>query len=104
MGTNNIQILYYANYATLFAKNEDDFQRLLHKFLNTIIRFNILISIEKTESIIISKESIRYKIMVDNKLIKQLMKYNYFDIVTSRYKNLLEEVQRHTRQIEYQDI
>jgi len=43
LGNNTIQILCYANNATLFTENKHDLQRLLHRFV-TASTFNMSIS------------------------------------------------------------
>jgi len=74
MRNNTIQILCYAYNATLFVENEND---LLHKFATIASTFNISIFIGKTQTIVIFKESIRCKLAANNRIIHQIMKYNY---------------------------
>lgn len=56
MENRTIQILCYEDDATLIAKNEDNLQRLLYRFANTVTTFNMQMSIEKTQFMVISKE------------------------------------------------
>lgn len=51
----------------------------------------MLTSIEKTQLMVISKEPIRCKLEVNNKVIQQVMKFNYLSAISSD-KNLVEEV------------
>ncbi|XP_072766481.1 uncharacterized protein [Anoplolepis gracilipes] len=92
MGHRKIQILCYADDAMLIVENEDDLQRLLHRFVNTASTFNMITSTEKTQSMVISKEPIRCKLEVNNKIIQQVMKFNYLGAIVSSNRNLVEEV------------
>lgn len=76
----------------LIAENEDDLQRLLYGFVNTASTFNMQVSIEKTQLMIISKEPIRCKLEMNNKIIQQVMKFNYLGVITSSDRDLIGEV------------
>jgi len=62
---NNIQILYYADDVMLFAKSENDLQRFLHKFVNTIAKCDMHIKRENTTTVI-SKVLIRCTLVIEN--------------------------------------
>jgi len=76
----------------LLAENEDDLQRLLNKFENTASILNMLISTEKTQFMVTSKEPIRCKLMAHNKIIQQVLKFNYLGTVISSDRYLTEEI------------
>lgn len=92
MTNNCLKIICYADDATLISENEDDLQRLLFALNKAAKKFNMIISTEKTKSMVISKEPVRCKLMVDNKTIEQVMKFNYLGSQISSSRNLIEEV------------
>jgi len=60
---------------------------------------------EKTQSMVIAKEPIRLKLMAHNKIIQQILKFNYLDTLISSDRNLIEEIiWRHIRQMAKLDI
>lgn len=91
MGRKHMKILCYADDAILTADNEDDLQRLLYRFQTTAKKLNMQISVEKTESMVISKEPIRCKLAVDNKPIQQTKQCTYLGVEITNHKNLQEE-------------
>ncbi|XP_057671223.1 uncharacterized protein LOC130902950 [Diorhabda carinulata] len=58
MNNRHLRIHCYADDAILIAENEDDLQRLLHKFNLTAQRLNMQISCEKTQSMIVKSVTI----------------------------------------------
>jgi hypothetical protein len=54
----------------LFAESGDDLQKFLHGFVTMASIFNMSISIEKTQAIVIAKEPIKYKLAVNNRIIQ----------------------------------
>lgn len=56
----------------------------------------MMISTEKTQSMVISKEPIKCKLMVNDKTIEQVMAYKYLGIETSSDRNIIKEVQAQT--------
>lgn len=56
----------------------------------------MVISTEKTQSMVISKEPIKCKLMVNDKTIEQVMIYKYLGIETSSDRNIIKEVQAQT--------
>lgn len=87
MGQISINILCYAGDAILLANNKDDWQRLLHQFQTTAESFNMQISVEKTESMVITKE-----ILTSHKPIHQCMQYTYWGVKITSSKNLQQKV------------
>lgn len=53
----------------------------------------MVISIEKTRSMVIPKEPIRSKLVVNDEFIEQLMKLNYLGIEASSDRNIIRKVQ-----------
>lgn len=92
MGNQQIGILCYADDAVLIAESEDDLQRMLHKFNTTARQYIMIISTEKTKTIVITKEPIRCKLEIENKIIEQLMDFKYLGINLSSYGDLVSEV------------
>ncbi|XP_045466574.1 uncharacterized protein LOC123675272 [Harmonia axyridis] len=85
-----------ADDAILMAENEDDLQRLLYRFQTTADKFNMIISLKKTESMVISREPIRCKLAVNDKPIKQTLQCTYLGVEISSCKNLYQEVRTQT--------
>ncbi|CAG9835898.1 unnamed protein product [Diabrotica balteata] len=92
MENKEIRILCYADDAALIASNEDDLQRLTHRFNTRAKDFNMVISTQKTKTIVISKESIRCKLEIDGVSIEQVMETNYLGITLSSYGDVEKEV------------
>lgn len=67
-----IQPICYADDLVLAAENKDDLKHLLFMLNVAAKKFNMKISMEKTKSIVISKEQIRYKLVVDIKIKEQV--------------------------------
>lgn len=53
------------------AENENDLQCQYYRFQTTTEKLNIIISIENTESMVISRNAIRGKLAVNEQLITQ---------------------------------
>ncbi|XP_057652398.1 uncharacterized protein LOC130891588 [Diorhabda carinulata] len=64
-------------------KNEDDLQRLLHVFNCAAKSFNMLISASETKCMTTSRTPIRCKLIVDDQIIHQVMKFKYLGIEIS---------------------
>lgn len=84
----------YADYAIITAENEDDLQRILHQFYTTALQYNMIISIEKIKTIVISKELNRYKLTMENKRIDQVMGVYYLGIKLSSHGKIEEEAKQ----------
>ncbi|KAL6421492.1 hypothetical protein ACFW04_011244 [Cataglyphis niger] len=81
MGDRSLRILCYADDAIIVAENEDDLQRLLNKFKTTAERFNMFISLKKTQVML----------MINNHIIEQVMDFNYLGVETSSDRYLANE-------------
>ena len=75
----NVNIVCYADDATLIADNEDDL-RLLTTFSQSCTKFDLKISSKKTKSLIISKEPLHCKLQVYNTPIEQVTSFNYLGV------------------------
>ncbi|KAI4473472.1 hypothetical protein M0804_015332 [Polistes exclamans] len=53
----------------IMSEDEDDLQRMLYKFEKTASKLNMTISVQKTESLTISKEPRRCKLAVYNQSV-----------------------------------
>ncbi|XP_055378925.1 uncharacterized protein LOC129610383 [Condylostylus longicornis] len=96
MGNRRINILCYADDATVIAENEDDAQRLLFNFAKAAEQYNMKISIEKTKSMVIAKNPIRCKLVINNKSVEQVMKFNYLGVETTAYRDIKAEMSKQT--------
>jgi hypothetical protein len=61
----NVNIVCYADDATLIVDKEDDLQRLLTRLSQSCTKFDLKISSKKTKSLIISKDPLHCKLQVD---------------------------------------
>jgi hypothetical protein len=96
----NVNIVCYADDATLIADNEDDLQRLLTRCSQSCTKFGLKIS-KKTKSLIISKEPLHCKLQVYNTTTEQVTSFNYLGVQITSSKDLTTKV-RHRLQ-EYLD-
>lgn len=96
MGDQEITILCYADDAVLVAENEDDLQRLLHRFNCTAKSLNMTISTQKTKCMTTSKVPLRCKLEVEGRVIQQEMKFRYLGIEISGYGDVEAEVRELT--------
>ena len=96
MGNQLINIDCYADDAVLLADNEDNLQRLLYTFQQSAKEYNMEISTTKTKSLVISKEPIRCKLVVENHPIEQVMSFQYLGVNTTSDRNLISEVRSQT--------
>lgn len=77
MAKKSLKILSYVDDTALITGNKEDLQGPLFR---------------KSPSLVISKESIRCKLTMDEKTITQVMKFNYFSPQIFNTKNLNEEL------------
>lgn len=75
MDKQGIKIVCYADDAVIISEDEDDLQTL-YKFETTAKKFDMIISIQKTES----KERRRCKLAVHNQSMNQVMQFKYLGI------------------------
>ena len=65
--------------------------RLLYEFHPSFFNFNMKISIHKTKAIFISKDPIRWKLEIDGRMVKKVMKFNYLSVKIASSGNLVKE-------------
>ena len=92
MGRNSIKIVCYADDAVLVAEDEDDLQRMLYRFERTAEKFNMVLSVDKTESLAIAKEPKRCKLAIYNQTVNQVMSFKYLGANITSNRDLKEEV------------
>lgn len=92
VGNYQIPIVCYADDAVLMADSEDNLQRLLMTIKESAERYNMIISIEKTKSLVASKQPIRCKLCINNQSIEQVMNFNYLGTPLSYHRDLNKEV------------
>lgn len=61
----------------LIADSQDNLQRLTFKLTERAEKYNMMSSKDKTKAMVISKEPIRYKSEIKQKIIEQVMKLTY---------------------------
>lgn len=96
LGRKGIKIVCYADDAVITSEDEDDLQRMLYKFETTAKKFNMIISVQKTESLTIFKETRRCKLAVYNQSVNQVMRFKYLGVNITSNRNLREEVRDQT--------
>ena len=92
LGDENVNIICYADDATLIADNEDDLQRLLNRFSHSCAKFDLKISPTKTKSLIISKVPLKCNLQVNNTKVEQVTSLNYLGVQITSSKDLTTEV------------
>lgn len=73
------------------AESEVDRKRLLFRFNAIALQYN-MISSKKTKSLVIAKELIKCKLVVQEKIIEQIVEIEYLDMRTSSDGKLEDEV------------
>lgn len=92
MGDRGVKILCYADDAVLIVENEDDLQRLVHRFNTTAKKFRMNISVSKTKCMTTSRAPLRCKLEIHNNIVQQEMKFRYLGIEISGYGDVETEV------------
>ena len=77
MGNKKIGTACYADDAAIIAESENDLQGQLFKFFQASHQLNTNISTSKTKCMTIAKEPLRYKLVVEDKPMEQLMQFRY---------------------------
>lgn len=67
----SMKIFCYSDQVILIKDNENESHGLLCQFETTAEKFNVPITVDITESIMISKELIKCKVAINNKPIQQ---------------------------------
>lgn len=101
MGEKEIKIICYADDAIITTENEDDLQRLIKEFEDTAFIYNMVISTEKTKSIVISTELRHCKLVVNNKIIEQVMETEYLGIKLSTWRTEMSQQHNLEKQISH---
>lgn len=96
IGNSQIRAVCFADDAVLLANTEDDLQRLLYNFTNIAKTYNMEVSTAKTKSMVIAKEPIRCKLVVEEEIIEQVSSFQYLgiEIRVSSDRNLYKEVRQ----------
>ncbi|XP_045461986.1 uncharacterized protein LOC123672057 [Harmonia axyridis] len=90
--TGEIKIICYADDAVIVAESEDDLQRLLFKFYTKAKKLNMEISTTKTKSLVVSKEPIRCKLVVEDRPVEQVMRVAYLGVQISSNQDRTGEI------------
>jgi len=64
LGNTELKMVCYADDAVVISEDKDNLQRLLHQFELTAKRYNMSISVPKTQTLVIAKEPRRCKLAV----------------------------------------
>jgi hypothetical protein len=80
LGEQLIDIVCYADDAVIFAENEADLQSLLHAFNRASQKYNMIISVAKTKSLVFARSPINCNISVDGLLVEQVPKFRYLGV------------------------
>ncbi|XP_044750499.1 uncharacterized protein LOC123310880 [Coccinella septempunctata] len=92
MGSRSLNIMCYADYAFLTAESEDDLQRLVYEFKKAAEELNMIVSCEKSMTMVVAKELIRCKIVINGKILEQVSRFNYLGVTVSSERCVVEEV------------
>lgn len=96
MGKQEIKIVCYADDAVIISKTKMNCKKMLYRFKTTANMFDMMISVQKTESLAISKEPRRWKLVVYNQSVDQVMRFKYLGVNITNDRNLREEVKDQT--------
>lgn len=92
IGDENITCVCYADDAALVAEDDDSLQRLLYRFSLLATKFDLTLSTKKTKTLTISKEPLRCKLQLYDKVIEQVMSFTYLGIQITSHQDLETEV------------
>jgi hypothetical protein len=87
-----MNIMCYADDATLIAGNEDDLQQLLNRFSHSRAKFDFKISPTKMKSLIISKVPLKCNLQVNNTKVEKVTPLNYLGVQITSSNDLTTEV------------
>ena len=65
---------------------------LLYKVYFSCLKFNMKISIHKMEAMTMSKEPIRCKLEIDDRMVEQVMEFNYWGVNITSSGNLVKKI------------
>lgn len=93
----NLNSLIYADDLTIIQNNEDDLQRSIYRLKILCEDYNLKISKDKTKIMAFEgKETVRSKIIIDNKTLEQVSHFNYLgcDTTYERDKDVESKVHK----------
>lgn len=90
----NVNIVCYADDTLLIADIENNLQRLLFKFNELAEIFNMKMPTEKTKALIVSKESVKCKLEIKNKILELIISFTYLGIEITRGRNAYKELRK----------
>ncbi|XP_056641765.1 uncharacterized protein LOC130448413 [Diorhabda sublineata] len=96
MGKHEFKIVCYADDAVVISEDEDNLQKLLHRFETVAGEFNMIISKQKTQSLTIAREPRRCKLAIYDKSVEQVMSFKYLGVNITSKRNLKQEVKTQT--------
>lgn len=94
MTNREIKIVWYTDDVKIIS--EIDFQRLLNSYFQIVRKYNMQVSVAKIKSVVISKDPIRCKLVVNDGIIKQVMTFNYLGVEVSANLDKTREVRYQT--------
>lgn len=77
INADNVNILCYTDDTVLLADNEDNLPRLFHKINTADKNSNMILSTDKTKSMVISKTRLRCKLEINGTTIEHVMSFNF---------------------------
>jgi hypothetical protein len=84
-----LSTLLFADDQVIIADREDNLQRAAHKLNQIITEYGLTISVQKTKSVAFKRrDPVRTKIVINNKIIKQVNTSNYLGNMISYDKEL----------------
>jgi len=87
-----VQIVCYVNNAIIISEDENNLQELLHRF--DLEKYNMSISLQKIQSLVIVKELRRCELTIYHKSVDQvIMIFKYLEANITRDRNLEKEFQ-----------
>ncbi|GJQ76099.1 putative Si dkeyp-35f12.3 [Trypoxylus dichotomus] len=86
MGNTYLNAVCYPDDTVLIADSEDNLQRLPHSFNQSAKQLNMVVTTDKTKCLVISKEPVKCKLEIDQRMIEQVNQFKYLeaDITSSR--------------------
>ncbi|GJQ65280.1 putative Si dkeyp-35f12.3 [Trypoxylus dichotomus] len=92
MGNSNFKSVCYVHDTILITDSEDNLQKLLHSFNQSAKQLNMFINTDKTKCLVRSKEPVKCKLQVDQRMIEQVNQLKYLGAETASSGNLDSEV------------
>lgn len=86
------KIICYADDALIISKDEDNLQNLHYRFERVANKLNMVIYVQKTKSLTISREPRRCNLAIYNKIVEGKSSFKYLDVNITSNRNIKEEV------------